>query len=201
MTDHSQGLKVAGGLSYADLKKKKREIDKLNEKLKPFRILYGTEVDIGSDGKIDYKDDVLKEFDIVVGAVHTGFKQSGEQLTKRTIAACGNKYVHIVAHPTGRLWGTREAYPIDLEGLYKAAADTGTCLEINAFPLRLDLNDLHCRRARELGVRLAIGTDSHRALQLEFMRFGVAMARRGWLGKSDVINTLSAEKLLKEIRK
>ncbi|MCX5715846.1 MAG: DNA polymerase/3'-5' exonuclease PolX [Candidatus Omnitrophica bacterium] len=201
ITDHSQSLKIAGGLSPADLKKKKREIDKLNEGLKPFRILYGTEVDIDSDGKIDYKDDILKEFDIVVAAVHTGFKQPGPQLTKRVVSACNSKYVHIISHPTGRLWGSREAYDIDLEEVCKAAADTNTALEINAFPMRLDLNDMHARRAKELGARLAIGSDSHEVSQLEVMKFGVAMARRGWLNKNDVINTFTAEALLKEIRK
>lgn len=183
ITDHSQSLKIAGGLSPADLKKKKQEIDKLNRNLRGFRILFGTEVEIDSYGKIDYEDQILKEFDVVVAAIHTGFKQSKEQLTRRIIKACQNKYVHIIAHPTGRLWGVREAYNIDLDGILKVARDTNTHLEINAFAQRLDLNDLHSRRAKEMGLKLAIGTDAHSIEQLEAMKFGISVARRGWLSK------------------
>ncbi|MCU0651763.1 MAG: DNA polymerase/3'-5' exonuclease PolX [Candidatus Omnitrophica bacterium] len=201
ITDHSESLKIAGGLTIADLKKKKREIEKLNTSLKNFRVLYGTEVDIDSKGNIDYKDAVLKEFDIVIAAIHTGFKQSREQLTKRIIKACQNKYVHIIAHPTGKLWGERDAYDIDLEEILKVAHDTNTAMEINAFPNRLDLNDHHCRRAKELGVKLSIGTDSHSITHLEGMKLGISVARRGWLAPSDVINTLPVEELLKTIKK
>jgi len=201
ITDHSQSLKVAHGLSIADLKKKKREIDKLNKRLRDFSVLFGTEVDIDSEGRIDYEDDILKQFDIVVAAVHSGFKQSKEQLTKRIIKACKNKYVHIIAHPTGRLWGTRDAYDVELDDVLKAAKGTNTHLEINSFPERLDLNDLHARRAKEMGVKLTISTDAHTTDQLDAIKFGVAVARRGWLSKEDVINTLSLEKLLKELKK
>ena len=201
ITDHSQSLKVANGLSVAELKKKKSQIDKLNAKLKNFRVLYGTEVDITSEGAIDYPQGVLAEFDIVVAAVHTGFKQSRQQLTRRIIRACQNKFVHIIAHPTGRLWGLREPYDIDLEEVFKVAAQTNTHLEINSFPQRLDLNDHNCRFAKEKGVKFSIGTDSHETAQLASMKFGVSVARRGWLGKEDVINTLPLEKLLKEIKK
>ncbi|MBI4972886.1 MAG: DNA polymerase/3'-5' exonuclease PolX, partial [Candidatus Omnitrophica bacterium] len=201
ITDHSQGLKVAGGLSIADLKKKRDEIEKVNKDLKDLRVLYGTEVDIDSQGKIDYKIEVLKEFDIVVAAIHSGFKQSKEQLTRRIIKACLNKYVHIIAHPFGRLWGARDAYDIDFEQILKVARETNTFLEINAFPQRLDLNGLNCRRAKEMGVRLAIGTDAHELAQLETIKLGISMARRGWLSKEDVINTLTVEELLKAIRK
>jgi DNA polymerase (family 10) len=201
ISDHSQSLRVAGGLGIADLRKKKKEIDKINEKLKGFRVLYGTEVEIDSGGKIDYKDEVLKEFDVVIGAIHSGFKQSKEQLTRRVIKACENKYVHIIAHPTGRLWGVREAYDIDLDQILKVAKQTNTQLEINAFPARLDLNDLNCRRAKEKGVKLVINTDAHSREQLQEMRLGISVARRGWLSKEDVINTLPVEELLKAIRK
>jgi len=201
ITDHSQSLKVANGLSIADLKKKKKEIEQVNKNLKNFRVLFGTEVDIDSQGNIDYPDQVLAGFDVVVAAIHTGFKQSSQQLTKRILRACQNKYVHIIAHPTGRLWGTREPYNINLEEILKTAKETNTHLEINAFPNRLDLNDVECRRAKEVGVKMAIDTDSHEAAQLTAMRFGLAVARRGWLGREDVINTLPLEKLLKEIRK
>jgi len=201
ITDHSQSLKIAGGLKPKDLKKKKLEIDAINKKINNFRILYGTEVDIDSDGKIDYKDEILKEFDLVVAAIHAGFKQPKEQLTKRIAKACQNKYVHIIAHPTGRLWGTRDAYDLNFDEVLKVAKETNTHLEINAFPLRSDLNDLNCRRAKEMGVRLAIGTDAHEIEQLRAMKFGIAVARRGWLSSEDVINTLSVAELLKTIRK
>ena len=201
ITDHSESLKIAGGLRATDLKKKKREIDKINGKLKDFRVLYGTEVDIDSEGRLDYKDQVLKELEVVVAAIHTGFKQSKSQLTKRLIRACQNKYAHIIAHPTGRLWGTRDAYAIDMDEVLKAARDTNTHLEINAFPQRLDLNDLNCRRAKEIGARLVIDTDAHIAGQLESMKLGVSVARRGWLTCNDVINTLPVEELLKAIKK
>jgi DNA polymerase (family 10) len=201
ITDHSQSLKVARGLSIAELKKKRQEIDKLNKNLKKIRVLYGTEVDINSQGWLDYPDIVLKEFDIVVAAIHTGFKQSKAQLTKRIIKACQNKYVHIIAHPTGRLWGTRESYDLDLEEIFRVAGETNTHLEISAFPLRLDLNDLNARRAKEKGLKLSIGTDAHEAAQLQAMRFGVAVARRGWLTSDDAINTLGVEELLKTIKK
>ncbi|MGD0336376.1 MAG: DNA polymerase/3'-5' exonuclease PolX [Candidatus Omnitrophota bacterium] len=200
-TDHSQGLKVAGGLDLRDLKRKKSEIEALNKKLKGFRILYATEVDIDSEGRIDYKDEILKGFDIVVAAIHSGFKQSKQQLTRRMIKACSSKYVHIIAHPTGRLWGVRDAYDIDTEEVLKAASDTNTYMEINAFGQRLDLNDQNCRRAKELGVKVAINTDSHEKSQLESMKFGVSIARRGWLSKEDVINTLPLDELLKAIKK
>ena len=201
ITDHSQSLRVAGGLSIAELKKKKQEIDKVNKKLKGFRVLYGTEVDIDSGGNIDYKDAILKEFDVVVAAIHTGFKQSKVQLTRRLVKACANKYVHIIAHPTGRLWGVRDAYDIDFQQVLKAARETNTSLEINAFPQRLDLNDLNCRRAKEAGVKLVINTDSHTAEQLPAIKFGIAVARRGWLTKNNVINTLSVEELVKILKK
>jgi DNA polymerase (family 10) len=201
ITDHSQSLKVARGLSCADLKKKRRQIDGINKKLKGLRILYGTEVDIDSEGRPDYRDDTLKEFDIVVAAIHTGFKQSRQQLTRRVVKACKNKYVHIIAHPTARLWGVRDAYDIDLEEIFKAAKNTNTALEINAFPQRLDLNDLQCRRASEVGAKLAIGTDAHANEQLLMMKLGVSVARRGWLAPDDVINTLPLEQMLKTIKK
>ncbi|MDP2906091.1 MAG: DNA polymerase/3'-5' exonuclease PolX [Candidatus Omnitrophota bacterium] len=201
VTDHSQSLKVAGGLSVAKLKKKKEEIEKLNARLKGIRVLYGTETEIDSQGKLDYEDGVLKEFDIVVAAVHSGFKQSRQQLTGRITSACKNKYVQIIAHPTGRLWGTREAYDIDMDEIFRAARDTNTALEINSFPKRLDLNDANCRRAVERGVKLAVNTDSHSVEQLSAMRYGVGMARRGWVGAASVINTLPLSQLLKAIRK
>lgn len=201
ITDHSQSLKVARGLSIDNLKKKKEEILKLNSCLKNFKILFGSEVDIDSDGKLDYPDRVLVEFDIVVAAIHSGFKQSRSQLTKRLISACKNKNVDILAHPTARLWGARDSYEIDFDEVFKAARDNATILEINAFPLRLDLNDINCRKAKEKGVKLAIATDAHTTDQLKSMYLGVAVARRGWLSEDDVINTLAYEEAAKLFKK
>ncbi|HNX81594.1 MAG TPA: DNA polymerase/3'-5' exonuclease PolX [Candidatus Omnitrophota bacterium] len=201
ITDHSQSLRVAHGVSVADLKKKKREIDALNKTVRDFKILFGTEADIDNDGVLDYPDDVLREFDIVVGAIHTGFKQSAEQITRRLVNACKNKYVHIIAHPTGRLWGVRDAYPMHFEEVCRAASDTGTALEINAFPDRLDVNDELCRMAKKRGVRFSIDTDSHHVEHLQAMRFGVSVARRGWLTKDDILNTQTLSCLQKELVK
>jgi DNA polymerase (family 10) len=201
IADHSQGLKVANGLSIADLKKKKKEIRRLNAQSKDVRILFGTEVDVDSDGNLDYPDSVLAEFDVVVAAVHAGFKQSKDQLTRRVVRACMNKHVNIIAHPTGRLWGTRAPYELDFNEVYRAAKDSNTALEINSYPTRLDLNDKNARRAKEAGVRIAINTDSHAQEQLALVELGVAVARRGWLGKADVINTLPLNKLLKALDK
>jgi DNA polymerase (family 10) len=201
ITDHSQSLKVAGGLDLNSLRKKKQQIENLNKKLKDFKVLFGAEVDIDSEGNLDYKDEILKEFDIVIAAIHTGFKQSKEKLTSRIIKACQNKYVHIIAHPTGRLWGVRDAYEIDFEKILKVCRDTHTGLEINAFPQRLDLNDTYVKMAKEAKVKLAIGTDAHTLEQMEAMHLGVAVARRGWLEKENVLNTFEWQELLKIIKK
>ncbi|MBI4707785.1 MAG: DNA polymerase/3'-5' exonuclease PolX [Candidatus Omnitrophica bacterium] len=201
VTDHSKSLKIANGLSIQDLRKKKTEIEKLNKGMKDFSILYGTEVDIDSNGNLDYPDNILKEFDVVIAAVHSGFKQSRIQLTKRVVKACKNKYVHIIAHPTGRLWGTRDAYEIDLEEVLKVAKSTNTRLEINSFPNRLDLNDHNVRIAKQMGVGIAINTDSHSVEQLGTMHFGVSVARRAWLEAKDVVNTLRVQELMRVIKK
>jgi len=201
ITDHSQSLKVAGGLDLNSLRKKKQQIENLNKKLKDFKVLFGTEVDIDSEGNLDYKDEILKEFDIVIAAIHTGFKQSKEKLTSRIIKACQNKYVHIIAHPTGRLWGVRDAYEIDFEKILKVCRDTHTALEINAFPQRLDLNDNYAKMAKEAKVKLVIDTDAHTLEQMEAMHLGVAVARRGWLEKENVLNTFEWQELLKIIKK
>jgi DNA polymerase (family X) len=201
ITDHSQSLKVARGLDRAALKKKKAEIKKANKRLKDFTILFGAEVDIDADGELDYGRDTLEEFDIVIAAIHTGFKQSKERLTQRIIKACQNKYVHIIAHPTGKLKGQREPYIIDFDAICRVARETNTALEINSFPARLDLNDINCRYALEKGVRFAIDTDAHSLEHLDGMRYGVSVARRGWLTRKDALNTLPLDKLLKSIKK
>ena len=201
LTDHSVSLKVARGLDTARLKKKKKEIDQANRRFKNFRILFGAEVEIDGEGAIDYKDNILCQFDLVVAAIHSGFKQTTKQLTKRIVKACQNKYVHIIAHPTGKLRPTRESYDLDFKEVFEVARETNTALEINSHPLRLDLSDVQARWAKENGVRLAIGTDAHAMEHLSFMKFGVGLARRGWLEKKDVLNSLSLGSLLKTIKK
>ena len=199
ISDHSERLKIARGVSVADLKKKKQEIDRLNKKLKNFRILFGTEVEIDTEGNLDYNEKVLSEFDIVVASIHSGFEASQEQLTKRLIRACQNKHVHVIGHPTGRHIGKREPYDIDLKEVCKAAADTDTFLEINAFPIRLDLDSANVYFARSQGVKFSINTDSHSIRHLPFMKYGVAVARRGWLRREDVLNALTLKQLEKII--
>ncbi|MCU0665909.1 MAG: PHP domain-containing protein [Candidatus Omnitrophica bacterium] len=201
ITDHSQGLRIANGLDEEALKKKRAEIDKVNAKLKGIQVLFGTETDIKGDGSLDYSDAILSQFDIVIAAIHSGFKQEQEKITKRVILACKNKYVHIIAHPTGRLAGSRNPSDINMKELLKTAKDTNTTLELNSFPNRLDLNPEHCRLAKENGVRVSIDTDSHGIEHLKFMELGIGVARKGCLETSDVLNTLPLEKLLKTIRK
>lgn len=201
LSDHSVSLKIAGGLDKEALKKKKRQIDRINARLKNFKVLFGTEVEIDADGRIDYDEDILSDFDIVIAAIHTGFKQSKKQLTKRVIRACQNKHVHIIAHPTGRLWPARGPYELDFKEIFKVAKDTNTAFEINAHPYRLDLTDQNARWAKENGVKLSINTDSHNRSHLGYMRFGVGIARRAWLEKGDVLNTLTLKELFKAIQK
>jgi len=199
ITDHSPSLRVAGGVSVSDLKKKKKEVDTLNKKLKNFQVLYGTEVEIDSDGNLDYNDATLSEFDLVIAAVHSGFEQSQAKLTKRLLKAIKNKYVRVIAHPTGVHLGKREPYDIDFKEICQAAVDTNTFLEINSFPVRLDLNSANVYFAKSHGVKFTINTDAHSLEHLDFMKFGVAIARRGWLEAKDVLNTLLLRQLLKEI--
>ncbi|MFH2144650.1 MAG: DNA polymerase/3'-5' exonuclease PolX [Candidatus Omnitrophota bacterium] len=201
VSDHSQSLKVAGGLTPKRLKEQIDEIKRLNRSFKDFRILCSAEVDIKSDGSLDFDDDILKELDVVLAAVHSGFKQAKEQLTGRITRAMQNKYINIIVHPFGRLINERPAYELDFEKILQAAYDTNTALEINCYPKRLDLDDIHVKRAKEKGVMLSLGTDSHAQEQLGFMELGVAVARRGWLEKKNLLNCLSSDEFLDKIRK
>jgi len=200
LTDHSVSLRVAHGLDKERLKKKRSHIDRLNKRLRGFRLLFATEAEIDADGRIDYPAEILKTFDIVVAAVHSGFKQSKAQLTRRIVRACRNPNVHIIAHPTGRQWPARPSYEVDFEEIFKAAAATNTVLEINSHPMRMDLGDVPARAAKEAGVRLVIGTDAHDTTHLAYMRFGVGLARRAWLEKKDLLNTLPLQRMLKAIK-
>lgn len=197
--DHSQSLRVAGGLHPDVVYEKIEEIKKINKKNKNFKVLCGMEVDILSDGSLDYDDELLSQLDLVIAAIHTGFKQSEEQLTERIISAMENKYVHMIAHPQGRLLGKREPYALNMEKVLKTAQKTQTFLEINAYPERLDLYDIYCRKAKERGILMGIGTDAHTLNQTENLCLGVAVARRGWLERRDVLNTISYNELIKTL--
>ena len=201
ITDHTKGLGIARGLNAERLMEEKKEIDAINKKLKGFRLIVGTEVDIRSDGGMDLPDDILKEMDIVVASIHSGFKQSREQLTRRLVSAMRNPYVSIIAHPTGRLIGEREPYDVDMKEVLEIAKETRTAVEINAYPLRLDLNDVYAKMAREKGVSIVISTDTHITNQFDYMIYGVSIARRAWLGKSDILNTTGYHSLMKTLKK
>ncbi|MGE5617835.1 MAG: DNA polymerase/3'-5' exonuclease PolX [Sphingomonadaceae bacterium] len=201
ITDHSQGLGVARGLSPERLEQKLREVDELNRRMAPFRILKAAEVDIRGDGHLDYPDEILARLEIVVAAVHSLFEQSRQRMTDRILRAFENPYLDILAHPTGRLLNKRSGYPVDLERVLQAAAERGIALEINASPDRLDLDDVWARRAKELGVLLSIDTDAHSAGNLNSIRYGIAVARRGWLEARDVLNTLPLEQMLARLRR
>lgn len=196
ITDHSQSLKVAHGVTEKDMQKQIEIIRKLNEKNDKFKILAGTEVDILKYGDLDYPDNILEKLDIVVASVHSYFKFTKKEMTDRLIKAIKNPNVDIIAHPTGRLFGTRDEFEADWDEVFKAAAYYNTALEINAFPNRLDLKDIYCRRAKEFGVLFAISTDGHNTNQLEFIDYGINVAQRGWLEAKDVINTKSYEQLI-----
>ncbi|MDF2954322.1 MAG: Histidinol phosphatase [Thermodesulfobacterium sp.] len=201
--DHSQGLKVAGGVSVEDLFKKKRHIEELNKRSSKVKLIFGTEVDILSDGTLDYPDEVLAEIDFVIAAIHTGFQQSEEQITNRIISALKHPLVHAIAHPTGRVIGEREPYAVNISKIIEVASQYGKALEINAYYKRLDLNDINVRAAKEKGVPLIIGTDTHFIDQMEYLSLGTAVARRGWCEKKDILNTLSYEEFtywLKKVR-
>lgn len=172
------------------------EIRRLNEGLEDLRLLTGIEVDIRADGSLDLPDDILKELDVVIAAVHSAMGQEELKMTHRVLRAIENPHVDILAHPTCRLLGEREPVALDLEAVFGAAAETGTALEINAMPDRLDLKDIHVFRARELGVKLILGTDAHATEHLTLMRFGVGVARRGWCEARHILNTLSLKDLL-----
>lgn len=200
VTDHSKGLGVARGLTEERIIEQKKMIDAINKKTNRFRLLSGAEVNIKSDGSLDFDDELLKELDVVIASVHTGFKQSAEQITKRLVTAMKNPFVSIIGHPSGRLIGEREAYEVDMEKVLKTAAETGTAIEINAYPLRLDLTESNVRMARSMNVQLVISTDSHNSGQFDNMLYGVSVARRGWLEKKSVLNTLQYSRLLKKLR-
>ncbi len=197
ITEHSKAVRIARGRDEKELSGHFKKIDKINSRLKNFRVLKGVEVDIMADGSLDLKNDFLKECDVVIAAIHSRFQMPKEKMTQRIINALQNKNVDILAHPTGRLLNEREPYAVDIKEALRAGRDFGVAMELSAYPDRLDLNDAHCKLARDMGVKIALGTDSHSAKQLDNMRWGVYTARRGWLKKQDVLNTLTADEVLK----
>lgn len=192
--DHSQSAKYAQGLSIDKLLDQIHEIDTLNQELTDFKILKGIEVDILADGILDYPDDLLAKLDLVVASIHTAFTKNP---TERILQAMDNPLVDIIGHPTGRIISQRQGYEIDLNKILTKAQQTGTALEINSYPDRLDLSDLDARRAAEFGVMLAINTDAHEIANLQWIKFGVATARRAWLSRRNILNALSYQEILK----
>jgi len=199
ITDHTKHATVARGLDEKRLAKQLDEIDKLSDDLSDIRILKSSEVDILADGKLDLTDSMLKRLDVVVAAVHYKFELDARKQTDRILRAMDNKYVSILAHPTGRLLGERPAYALDIERVIEGAKDRGVALELNAHPARLDLDEVHCKLAKEMGVKLVISTDAHSTFGLDTMRFGIGQARRAWLGRKDVLNTQTWAGLKKAI--
>jgi len=198
--DHSRTLKIARGLSIEELLKKKKEIENFNKK-SDVKILFGSEVDILPDGTLDYPDEILKQLDICIIAVHSAFNQPEDILNRRILKAMENPYAHILAHPSCRLIGKREPLPIDYEKIIKKAKEKNFILEVNVFPDRLDLRDIYIKFAVQNGVLISMGTDAHALYHMDNVDYGVKYIRRGWVKKSDIINTMSyaeIKKFLKE---
>lgn len=196
ITDHSKSLGVANGLTVERLRKQRKEIAAVRKRLpKGFTLLHGSEVEILADGRLDYPDEVLAELDLVIASLHTSLRQSREKVTARLLAAIANPHVDIIAHPTGRLIGEREGADLDMDRVLEAAAKAGVILEINANPQRLDLNDVHARRAIEMGIPLAINTDAHHPDHLAFRTYGVGVARRAWVTAEQVVNCWRPKRL------
>lgn len=204
ISDHAKFLRIEYGLNEKQLLKQKEEIKKINNNSKKqgkrFRVLHGCEANILGDGSVDIKEEVLAKLDYVIAGVHSQMKMPKKEMTERLIKAMKNRNIDIISHPTGRLIGRREEYQMDFDKILNVAKETGTILEINSSPYRLDLNGFNIRRAKERGVKMVINTDSHHKDQLDLMEYGVGQARRGWCEKKDIINTSSADKLLKQLK-
>jgi DNA polymerase (family 10) len=201
ITDHTHAVRVAGGLSAAGFHRQARAIDALRKRRSTPVVLKGAEVDILEDGSLDLDDEALADFDLVVASVHSRFNLSRAAMTRRIVRAVQHPRVHVLGHPTGRLLGKREPYSVDVAEVVKAARDHNVLLEINAQPDRLDLDDVHIQMARDAGVMLVVSTDAHRVQELDYMRFGVDQARRGWCEPRDVANTRHPVAFMKLIEK
>jgi DNA polymerase (family 10) len=199
--DHAKTLQIARGLTEERLAEQVREIERINRSVEgDFTILSGVECNIDMEGKPDLDARILQDLDVVVASVHSGFKQSEEEMTKRVITAMHNDHIDIIGHPTGRIIQKRKPYQIDLGAVFDTAARLGVLMEINAFPSRLDLSDINCLKAREHGVTFSLGSDAHNRENLRYMEFGVATARRGWLEAKDIVNTLPVKDLRRALR-
>ena len=194
ITDHSKNLAFANGLDDKRAEEHIRRIHAADKKMEGIRIFAGIEVDILGEGELDLSDSVLTQMDLVIASVHSHFQQEPKQMTERLLRALGNKHVSIIGHPTGRILLRRDAYQYDMDAVLKAAAANKIAMEHNAYPDRLDLSDVHLRMARERGVKIVINTDSHHTSHMDKIRYGVLQARRAWLTKADVLNTLPVEK-------
>ncbi|MFQ5952488.1 MAG: DNA polymerase/3'-5' exonuclease PolX [Candidatus Omnitrophota bacterium] len=201
ISEHSKLVRVANGLDEKRLLKHIERIRKADKKIKGIKILTGIEVDILTDGKLDLKDSVLKELDIVIAAIHSYFSLEQEKQTDRILKAFDNKYVNAFAHPSGRLITTRTPIKADFDKIFKRAAEADIYMEVNTHGERMDLNDVHCKRAKELGAKFIISSDAHSVEQLDKLVFGVVTARRGWVEKKDVLNTKTLEQLLKALKR
>jgi DNA polymerase (family 10) len=201
ITNHTKQVTVARGLDANETRKLFEKIDRLNDKVKGIDILKSAEVDILENGALDLPDEVLKEMDLTVCAVHSKFNLSKEKQTERILRAMDSPYFHILAHPSGRLINERDPYEVDMERLIEGAKERGCFLELNAHPDRLDVTDIHCKRAKEVGIKIALATDGHSIGDLDFMRFGVNQARRGWLEPEDVLNTRGLKELKKLLKR
>jgi len=204
IADHTKFLRIENGLNEKQLIERNKEIDKINKKFQAsgskFQVLKGCEANIMADGSIDIDDKVLAQMDFVIAGVHSQMKMLKVQMTKRIIRAMKNPNVDIISHPTGRILKKRDEYEIDFDELLKIVKETGTILEINAFPVRLDLNDVHIKKAKQAGVKMVINTDAHKKEHLRFIEYGISQARRGWAEKKDIINTWPLEKLIRAIK-
>ena len=201
ISDHVSRVRIVHPLDKRRLLKQMKEIEKVNKKKLGITLLKGAEVDIDKNGKLILSNDVLKKLDFVIASIHSGFKSDVREITNRIVKAMENPFVNVIAHPTGRLMQKRKPYSVDFDKVFEAAKDNNVALEINSFPDRLDLNYVNARAAKEKGVKLIIGTDSHSKEHLGFMELGVGVARRGWCGKKDVLNCLDYGKLKKWLNK
>jgi len=201
VSDHTQSLAVANGLSPERFRQQREAIERINARSQGFQLLQGCELEICADGSLDLNDDVLAGFDVVVASVHTGLRQERERVTERVLRAVRNPHVDVIGHLTGRLLGQREESAVDVEAVLQEAARTGTAIEVNGIPERLDLDDVHIQRALELGVMLAVDSDGHSVGALQAMRYGVATARRGWASAAQVLNTRSLRQLRTWLRR
>jgi DNA polymerase (family 10) len=201
ITDHSKNLAFANGLDDKRAEAHLKRIWAVGKRMEGINVLAGIEVDILQDGELDLSDSVLEQMDIVIASVHSHFQQEPAKMTDRLVKAISNKNVSVIGHPTGRMLLRRDAYAYDMDAILKAAARNKVAMELNAYPDRLDLCDRHLRQAKEAGVKIMIDTDAHHTSHMEKMKYGILQARRAWLTKDDVLNTMPAAKFVKMIKK